>query len=141
MPKRKPSEIEVEEVQAKGAKKSKSTMNIGMFLFSFTFYLRLLHAPGTLIGEGWLAAGGLMPDLVGVQAAAGSLPPPDPTKLSCHRNTTRRATRPQTLNPSSLLATNYRLTSFKLRYLFLCLDFFLPRFHTSKRNPLTYFTN
>jgi hypothetical protein len=40
MPKRKPSEIEVEEVQAKSVKKSKSSMNTGMSLFSFTFYLR-----------------------------------------------------------------------------------------------------
>jgi hypothetical protein len=59
MGKRKPSDAEVEGVQAKNTKKSKITMNIGMFLISFTCYSRCFALnregwQGWLLADAWL---------------------------------------------------------------------------------------
>ena len=88
MGKRKPSDAGVEEVPAKTTKKSRVTMHAGMFLDPFFSFYRSQGFIEWRRLAGW--QGWLMPDLVGCSESST----PDPTKLSCHRNTQRRASRP-----------------------------------------------
>lgn len=130
MSKRKASEPEVREVHSKSSKKSRTTMNMGMCVRAFSILSSAMLHIERMEKAGWLA-GWLMPDLVGWpfgRQAVFHLQ--DPTKLSCHRNTQRRASRPRTLNPLSLLALDhpyYQFTPFIPHYLLLLPDGFYSR--------------
>lgn len=114
MGKRKPSDTEGQQVRAKSTKKSKVTTSYGMCGSAISLSSAMLYI-GTLNGQGWLAGGCL--------TLVGCCNESSPTKVSCHQDTQRRASRPRTRSPSSLLTTYHQLTHF----VFTALSFSQPR--------------